>query len=452
MPKNASKFAYDISIFKAEPPEDPRLIKKLFCGREAELHRGVEILKNGMDVKGARSKKALDKRPWVIHGESRSGKSHLARRIMLDLPKSKKRHQVLIAARERLQAVRIMWELLNEAADIFANSVVEIDLSDSLLRGQVELVRQILERLDQFRIGADGLTLSLDETQRQSVEGGLKLGVPRVFQIAVKSGWNTQRKDGASLNLRAPDARMLSEYVAMIVDILRRLDKLDHLLVVVDDVDLIESYEDADHNGRIERSVLADALVQLHQTPGVDVVLTARSWYAHSKKEFTTLIDLALCDQLPAEALILIHDKHFSVFGRKLQHGFLVEEALRQAATMSQGQPGVFLRNLKTAFERYQAEDDWQARDFDWYLDVFRGVFHTFRQKYPEAVQALLNAVQRGAQTVDVGKENSFFGTVFDEEFVSQSYYRERTYNISPLVFKVLQPELTSSILGLDNL
>lgn len=452
MLSNASKFAYDISIFKAEPPEKPKLIKELFCGREAELRRGVEILKNGMDVKGRRSKQQLDKRPWVIHGESRSGKSHLARRIMLDLPRSNKRRQVLIAARERLQAVRVMWNLLDEVTNIFAVSLVHIDLSNSPLLGPVDLVRQILERLDHFRLGADGLTLSLDETQRKSVEGGLKVGIAKVFEIALKSGWDTQRKDGTNLSLRAPDARMLSEYVAMIVDILLRLGVLDHLLVVVDDVDLIESYEDADHNGRIERSVLADALVELHQAPGIDVVLTARSWYAHSKKEFTTLIDLALCDQLPAQALILIHDKHFRTFGRKLQHGFLTEGALQEAAAMSQGQPGVFLRNLKTAFERYQAEDDWQARDFEWYLDVFRGVFHTFRTKYPEAVKELLAAVNSGAQTVEVGKENTFFGTVFDEEFVSQSYYRERTYNISPLVFKVLQSETPSSIMGLDSL
>ncbi len=38
-----SKYDYDPKIFNAEPPEKMNLVKKLFCGRQAELERGKPV-------------------------------------------------------------------------------------------------------------------------------------------------------------------------------------------------------------------------------------------------------------------------------------------------------------------------------------------------------------------------------------------------------------------------
>ena len=60
---NRSKYDLDPQLFKPEPPIEPRQVKRLFCGRQNELARGLNGLKAGLDIAGKRQGK-LDKRPW----------------------------------------------------------------------------------------------------------------------------------------------------------------------------------------------------------------------------------------------------------------------------------------------------------------------------------------------------------------------------------------------------
>lgn len=98
MSKKKTKFDVQAGLFKAEPPINPNDVKRLFYGREQELHRGTATLNSNLDVSGRVSKKR-DKRPWVVHGESRSGKSHLARRIVAEFPSNNRRIQFLVTAK-----------------------------------------------------------------------------------------------------------------------------------------------------------------------------------------------------------------------------------------------------------------------------------------------------------------------------------------------------------------
>ena len=224
------------------------------------------------------------------------------------------------------------------------------------------------------------------------------------------------------------------------VDTLWRLTRMSHSLFLVDDVDLLEGYLDPDRNAQVQRSILSDALTELHKTPCVDVVLTARSWYAHSRKEFQTLVDLARAEEISTEDLIEIHDKRFKVFvGNKLPQQFLSRSALEKAASDVNGMPGVFLQHLDTAFRVYQTEDDWGERDYEWYVDVFRKLYSQFRAKCPAAAEAIEAAVKKGQLTIDVRRGNPFNQTIFDNEFVFQSYYQETTYFTDSLVQKVVQ-------------
>ena len=52
------------------------------------------------------------------------------------------------------------------------------------------------------------------------------------------------------------------------------------MLILFDDVDLLESHADRVRNGRVQRAALSSAIAELVKAPRVDVVVTARSWYA----------------------------------------------------------------------------------------------------------------------------------------------------------------------------
>ncbi len=109
------------------------------------------------------------------------------------------------------------------------------------------------------------------------------------------------------------------------------------------------------------------------------------------------------------------------------------------AAALAQGKPGIFLRHLDTAFSQYQKEPEWGERNYDWYLGVFRGIYATYREKYRSAARLMEAAIKNGEWEIDIAGDNPFHSTVFDGEFVAQSYFRESSYMISALFYEVIK-------------
>src|SRR5436309_3413744 len=145
--KAPSKFACDSSLFKPEPPTDPRLVKGLFAGRDKELRRGFETLNNELDIRGKRSRH-FDKVPWVIHGESRSGKSHLARSILAEFRPSRRRLQLLIPARDRIEALLVMADIFRQVVGLFRERTQNERLPEPVAgRPDVGLVNNLIERM-----------------------------------------------------------------------------------------------------------------------------------------------------------------------------------------------------------------------------------------------------------------------------------------------------------------
>lgn len=435
-PRNPiSKYSYDPELFKPEPPENMKLVKALFWGREVELERGLETLKRFGDVNGKRAKQR-DKRPWVIHGESRSGKSHLARRILADFRPGKKRVKLLIPARERLSAAEVMRTLFENLRLEFEQRLAPLQQEHAARPWQdaEELIAQVAS----LPPGGDSAEFGIKSETKIGWQE--RFGLSGFVRFDIRSSEDETEGESTKVTLRQPQARDFAQYCAIMVDALVQAKQLNHLIVLVDDVDLLEPYVDERRNGEMQRSSLTEALAMLHETPCVDVVLTARSWYAYAKREFQLLVDLSQSELTPEE-LVRIHDLRFSAVTPKEQSGFMDPDALRQAATDVRGLPGVFLQHLDTAFRAFQDEDGWETRDYSWYLNIFRRHFERFRSKCPDAADRLVLAARHSRFEIDVKDGNPFHQTVFDNEFVFQSYYRETTYYTDALLHKVLQSD-----------
>jgi hypothetical protein len=196
--------------------------------------------------------------------------------------------------------------------------------------------------------------------------------------------------------LKLPNALTLAEVCGVMVENLRKRDFIDHVLILVDDVDLLDYQSDKPDAARMQRSLLAEALGELHFQPGIDVLLTARSWFYNASKDFQTLVNLS-SSKLAPEDLIAIHDLQMKVYAGKSGIGqFLKSDALRAFAAEVDGLPGVFLQHLYTAFYDYQDEQDWGERDYDWFVGVFRRLFTNYRNKCAPAAERLEKAVQEG--------------------------------------------------------
>lgn len=436
----ASRYAVSADLFKPEPPISSKEIKDLFCGRQTEFVRGLELLKANFDVAGRQSKRG-DKRPWVIHGESRSGKSHLARRIFAELPSTEKRIQIVVTAGERLDAITVMRELFELLRGEFMRRMSDQRLEqDFLKKPLVDIVRQLIERIALFRNDVQSVELSTEASRRDAFDvGGELSAAPLLSKFLAKYQTETVSKSAVKLNLRPPTPGDLADVCGIMIETLLTLHRINHALILVDDIDLLEAYQSATQNARQQRSILGQALDQLHGTPGIDVVLTARSWYVHSRKDLQTLVDLGMSRPMQAAELVEIHNRRLKTKGRGTGP-FLNADALLVVAGDVEGLPGVFLQHLDSAFYQFLNEEDPAPRDYDWFLEVFRQRIELFKQRCGPALELIRQAIHAGQMTIDVTKENPFFGTELHNDFVYQSYWNERNYFVSGLMRKLLTP------------
>ena len=439
MARTTDKADYGLDVFRAEPPEDDATAVKLMVGRDEVVKRAYQDLRRGWD-KGGRKAKRGRKHPWLIEGETRSGKSHLARclfaRFKDDGGKCRK---IQVPARARGDAVTVIhsiFELLRDEFFAYYNN----ELSTNLV-GQAysELTCAVISGFDSF-FGPGGVpaenvkvTTSRETTDTMGTEAA-------IFHLAAKFQQSSKAAGATELTLRPPSPVLLAEVCGTIVDTLHRAGLLDHLLILVDDVDLLAPYEDPEHTGRATQAHLAAALCELHRAPCVDVVVTGRSWYAILQKEFTSLVDLVDAPMTVAQ-LAEVHDRRLkmAVGRRSLPKEFLELGALEEAATLSSFLPGVFLQHLDAAFTQWgREEDDWTPRSLAWYLDFWRRRWDAYREFAPVAAERLAAAVAAGELVVDVTDGNFVADTRFDNVFAFQSYWNEKMYTIPPLARRIL--------------
>jgi hypothetical protein len=444
-----SKFAVDPLLFKPEPPTTPRQVKQLFCGRRASFLRGLEGLKAGLDINGKRGTNSA-KYPWVIHGESRSGKSHLARRIFAELPDTDQRFQFRVFAGGRLEAIAVMRDLFEQFKGRFLNRLLAVHGGpiDPLMIPEVQVAKQLVEKIGLFEAGTQSATLTYEEAHRKARELGGELGTtlaPGMFGAVLGkfiAKFQTERSDktAVQLALRTPTAADLADVCGIMAETLLRHGLVRHVLVLMDDVDLLESYVSPQQNAKHQRSLLGQAVQTLHSVPGVDVVLTARSWFVHSDdKNLHTLVDLSQEPPMTGQEMLEIHDLRLKAFGKKQPvAAFLTRDALGELAGDVDGLPGVFLQHMQTAFYQYLSEDDTTPREYSWLLARIRRHLDTFKDKCTPGYEAIRNAVNSGTLSVNVASHNPFYGTMLHNEYAYQSYFSETTYFIPSVVRKVL--------------
>jgi hypothetical protein len=159
-----SKFSAHPNPFKPEPPDRPEVLKGLFCGRERALRQGAETLRHNWDYDGLYGRdNENEKRPWIIHGESRSGKSHLARRILIELKEGQPDIVTLVVpARERNTAQRVLEMLFQKLRNAFLTRVhgpaVSLNL---LLDPMVQDAVRMIDRLGDFERGVETITVAV---------------------------------------------------------------------------------------------------------------------------------------------------------------------------------------------------------------------------------------------------------------------------------------------------
>jgi hypothetical protein len=434
------KYGYDPLLLHPDPPETPALVRSLFIGRDSELARGTSILMKHRDLSGT---KTSGKRPWVIHGESRMGKSHLARRILLDLPEDSKHLQIKVYARGSWDAERVIQDIFSSLYDVYRNLVNSRTFRPN--QGQEALIRSSHALFEQVKIFSgpakpQAINLNWNKDLQRGLNIGIDVATPFLCKLAAQLQANLRQSEGTTFTFHAPTIRDLTAICAAIVEVLLRLELLEHVLVFADDVDLIADPCGPSAN---QAPALAKALVDLCSAPAVDVLVTARTWYHFAQRDFLELVSLD--GGLSISELLDLYRKRFQSMGRPdLPQSFLTTDALQRLAEMVGGTPGMFLHRLYVAFERYKDEAQTDLRDFDWLLSIFERRYERFRSTGRPIAQLIEDSVVAGSREVDAAGSLSLFGTVFDGEFVLPSYFSPTTYLLDGLALEVIRKVIGS--------
>ncbi|MBF0625695.1 MAG: hypothetical protein HQL82_12905 [Magnetococcales bacterium] len=337
--------------------------------------------------------------------------------------------------------------LFDQARDLFLDCLAQVDPAQLDDIGQAWFSRTIdlMEQVARFSSGANQVQWKVSRQDQSQLGLDVRATpVPKILQFQMRMGAGRGQGEEESVTLGVPGPDAYAEYIGIMVDTLLRLKRLDHLLILVDDADLLvvdagdREYGEGERTG--QRSQLADALLALYRCRGIDVLLTARSLYARSKKEFHTLVDLSWHSPMPEETLAEIYGVHMVTFGpRDGDPGdFLPSPVVAEAARLANHLPGLFLQHLRIAYERSVRELPF-PRDIDWYLEVFRQRLREMLRISPDGTNVLLEAIRNNRMEISVPGSDPFYGSDLDNEFVIQSYYAHGLYEIVPLVSRIWQ-------------
>ncbi|MCA9569155.1 MAG: hypothetical protein KC656_15005, partial [Myxococcales bacterium] len=252
-------------LFQSNPPNDPDDIRGLFCNRERELAFGVALLQD----------QSLD-RIGAIHGETRCGKSHLARRLLVEvdelglpfLPIQVNAND-LGTARGALESV--FYALLGALGEVPRGQVEAID-SDSL--GHAAVFDQVLERLHAIEPLVEGIQIRRTEEHSQKLSrtasvsidlgssGNLGSSMERVSRQVFEQGVLTERQ--------------LAEVFLREASDLLHLVTCKRVLLYVDDLDLLAQGDESDGT-QVRR--LIELLKVLATTDSVTVLASVRTQF-----------------------------------------------------------------------------------------------------------------------------------------------------------------------------
>ncbi len=340
-------------LFSPNPPKagDP-LTRELFVDRELELADGIEFLTAGQD---------FEPRIYAIHGESRSGKSHLARRLLDDVA-------------DRFTAVELNATTMGDArlalAKIFSDLVaaVKAELKADPLSTRAQ-------RVEPWMAWFDGL-LPLIQGDEKSREIQVTHGVREVMTArfgSVHAAFTEKVADltdqtATTMRIEQPEDWTLVRHVRRLAELAWYAGGERPVLIYVDDLDLLTRRRHREDDP--EAVNLTAFLEPIAESPKVVVVASVRSRYFTTRdKAFHDFVKVRL---FPHGLLRQVYQRQIDV----LYDGepVFADDTLARLLSVAAGRVGVFLRycyqlwrfarrQLPITRERYDAWVEQELRD-----------------------------------------------------------------------------------------
>lgn len=331
-------------LFLSTPPTDDRFVKVLFHNREPELASAMATL----------SVEQLPRQLWAVHGPTRSGKSHFARRLLLEVRERGLSYSIVtVDANNKGSARAVLVSLFTQLLEGLpaspprdANAPDQIRYRDG--RRDCFVIKPLVEGLLRDVVHE----VQTKDTRSEGTEAGLKIG-PQWFALEARARHGTETSEARTqrVSLREPSDPELVQWLELLLDLHRIQDSGRRMLFLIDDVDLLA--RDGAEGAAVSQQ-LFDRLHALAQHPHGVVMLTVRQQsYNGREKEFQELASIDLWTD--PEDILEVYRKHIETFNRG--ESIFHESALGWLARNVEGRVGMFLQLCRELSQKVLPRD-----------------------------------------------------------------------------------------------
>jgi hypothetical protein len=316
-------------------PLSSRWVVEGFWNRQDEIDWALDLLTGEDDFE----------KVCVIHGHTRTGKSHFAQRVLADPRLSASGVRSFAVNANNQGTARNVFESL-----LFAlhRAVMELPPNGALqpsldaLREELREARLLLE---------DGRAERIDD---EVAEASAELGAPTLkvpgLELAFPGRVGEKAVRGRKVVTRPLTDRGLAELVATAADAIRQAEGLRTVLLFIDDLDLLDR-EGAEGGAGVDTVV--DLLRPIADREGLCVVATTRRQYFNGREK--DFIDLGALRPMKPEELVRVYELRARLFndGREI----FSPGALALLTRTADGRVGVFLRHCREVFRLHRRRE-----------------------------------------------------------------------------------------------
>lgn len=333
-----SQAIQDIYLFEHNPPpiDKEQRIQDLFCNRLWELKKGLERLRTLVTDGG-------EGMIHAIHGDSRVGKSHYVRKLLLDAKNEKLPCRNFLVSANNLGSARsVMIELFNSIW-----RVIDEAMPEHAPGGQSKILEEYQTTLREYEplVNSPSKTFSRkrNRSEQHSLQGAIKLLVPP-FDLNTTSGTVETQGDEQGESQGAINDQELVDILHYTLDVLTWVDEPQRAILVIDDLDLLDR---DGKEGQSESDRVIDLLRKVATRTQAIVLVTIRQRTMQERdKDFRDFIKLSRLDKNQTTE---IYQRHVKLF--RAGKDVFSPPVLSKLCDHARGQIGLFLRRCKELYD-----------------------------------------------------------------------------------------------------
>jgi len=407
------------------PPDNDKEVNALFHNRESELKHGIDYLCESISSQNI----------MVIHGESRTGKSHFLRKLIIELKKENRPflfHYVNANSQQTARNVLIdIFRLLKKQIFSFNPNFDH----HALAMQQLSIVKDLLIDISPLVSGErEQMICTLTKERITSQESHFSF-LPNFVQAIFQSRQELKMGEEKQWVIPMVSDENLIELIKYQVKLLLEIispEKKQSILLSVDDIDLLCD----NPQGDVQVKLLLDLLNQLASDSFFNIVVTLRTESFHDRsKNMWPLQGINIFDN---SEMIHIYQKHLNLYnqGNAIYTNYAIEYLIEN----SDGRIGDFLKNCNVFLnDNYSIYLEKSIIDLPDIKNQVTKIINVFKinKETKKHMYSLIDTIQKEKKLEF--ESTDILPRVFYDRMIQQDTTNKNQYYINKLFSDVIQ-------------